>query len=74
MEDKRLPRFTLLHLITAAGGLLPPTIVVPALKAAKKFFKRPIDMEMAYFESRANSGVGGVIYEAFDDRLFEHCA
>jgi hypothetical protein len=55
-------------------GLVPPTIVVPALMSAKKFFKRPIDMEMAYLESSANSGVVGVIHEAFDDRLIESCA
>jgi hypothetical protein len=61
VEDKKLPHFTLLKLITASGGLAPPSIVAPALMSAKKFFKRLIDTGRAHSDSSANGWVTGVI-------------
>jgi hypothetical protein len=72
VEDEKVPPFTLWQRMTAAGGVMPPTIVVAALKRAKSVFPQLNEAETAHVASSA-TGVGtGVIYEAFGDRLIGH--
>jgi hypothetical protein len=67
--DKKLPHFTLLALITAAGWFMAPWIVVPALKSCQREFAKLIGQGQMYAASTANGWVTTTVFENFGVEL-----